>query len=279
MNKQNSQTGSAHLAIIIILILALAGALGFMVWQNFLQPKSDIGHEDTQVKLVTDDKYQKITKSELETIVTQRLGLLNGKTDVSKITNQEKLQLAASLYMKGLKNFNGTLIIKSAEIEDSLSMTGISTTDLVHESIKCAVVASPAHNQFEYNSDTKSYSYSDLGHGGPSGVPAAIYSKDTAFEEKNGQYSISYKYVFNASKGFGSDTDSIYGKYSDAESGINAIHTFTANANQNNGMIDTSDQVNYIKENFDSFEDKLSTYTYVFEKTDNKIRLVDISVR
>jgi hypothetical protein len=40
MNKQKYQKGSIHLVIIIVLIVALLGILGFVYWQNFLQPKS-----------------------------------------------------------------------------------------------------------------------------------------------------------------------------------------------------------------------------------------------
>ena len=39
MNKKQSQSGSAHLIIIMILCVALIGALGFVYWQNFMQPK------------------------------------------------------------------------------------------------------------------------------------------------------------------------------------------------------------------------------------------------
>lgn len=37
MNKQKSQSGFAHLAIVIILAVALVGTLGFVYWQNFIQ--------------------------------------------------------------------------------------------------------------------------------------------------------------------------------------------------------------------------------------------------
>lgn len=36
VGKQKSQSGSAHLIIIIVLALALIGTLGFVVWQNFI---------------------------------------------------------------------------------------------------------------------------------------------------------------------------------------------------------------------------------------------------
>jgi ABC-type Na+ efflux pump permease subunit len=40
MQKQNSQTGSTHLITIIILVVVLVGALGFIFWQNFMMSKS-----------------------------------------------------------------------------------------------------------------------------------------------------------------------------------------------------------------------------------------------
>jgi len=40
VNKKQSQSGSAHLVVIIVLVVALLGALGFVFWQNFMQPKS-----------------------------------------------------------------------------------------------------------------------------------------------------------------------------------------------------------------------------------------------
>lgn len=42
MDKHKSQSGFAHLMIlVIILVLALIGALGFVYWQNFIQEKDD----------------------------------------------------------------------------------------------------------------------------------------------------------------------------------------------------------------------------------------------
>jgi hypothetical protein len=41
MNSRKTETGSAHIVIIIILVVALLGTLGFVFWQNFLKPKTD----------------------------------------------------------------------------------------------------------------------------------------------------------------------------------------------------------------------------------------------
>ena len=41
MKKLKNQTGSAHVVIIIILIAAVLGLLGFVFWQNFAKPKDN----------------------------------------------------------------------------------------------------------------------------------------------------------------------------------------------------------------------------------------------
>jgi hypothetical protein len=47
INKSLSQKGSAHVAIIIVLVAALIGALGFVFWSNFIQPKIDTPVNDS----------------------------------------------------------------------------------------------------------------------------------------------------------------------------------------------------------------------------------------
>ena len=55
MNKnKQKQSGFAHLAVVIILSVALLGTLGFVFWQNFMQPKvvvDDIKKDDSGTKI------------------------------------------------------------------------------------------------------------------------------------------------------------------------------------------------------------------------------------
>jgi len=48
MNR--SQAGSAHVAIIIVLIIALLGALGFVFWDNFLKKEEPVSQTDSKPK-------------------------------------------------------------------------------------------------------------------------------------------------------------------------------------------------------------------------------------
>lgn len=280
MKKQNIQSGSAHLVIVIILALALIGALGFVFWQNFMQPKVNKSQDSSLIKTATDSKYQQISQSELEPIVTGQLSLLNGKTSIDQITNQEKLQLAANLYAKDHPYANGVYsrTIAASDIEDILNKSSISTDKLIHESIECVTATNPVHNEYEYNTSTKTYSNANHGGHGIENQVYAVYSKTSNFKENNGQYSISYKYVFGVLREFGADNDSVFGTYSDAKNNTNPIHTFVADININNGVVDPSTEPKYIEQNYNSFENKLLTYIYTFEKIDSKIKLVSFSV-
>ena len=50
MKKTTKEAGFSHIMIItVILAVGLVGALGFVFWQNFLQPKSDKGVANTTI--------------------------------------------------------------------------------------------------------------------------------------------------------------------------------------------------------------------------------------
>lgn len=281
VKKQNTQSGSAHLVIIIILVLALIGALGFVFWQNFMQSKDNNKQENTSVKTITDSKYQKISQSELESIITSQLGLLNGKTSTDQVTNQDKLQLAVKLYAKEHPYVNGTYerTITANEIEDVLNKSSLNVKGLVHESIKCAIATSPIHNDYDYDSNSKTYSNANhLGHGA-GGQVFTVYSKSTDFKNSNGQYSISYGYIFSTSGDTGGGDIPVYGTYSDVKKQTNVLHIFKSPDDEMMSSVELAEQAKYFENNYNSFVDRLSKYTYTFEKIDGKISLVAFSVK
>lgn len=52
--KSRNQTGSAHIVIIIILVVALVGALGFVFWQNFMNKSAIVGNTNTSTSKAGD---------------------------------------------------------------------------------------------------------------------------------------------------------------------------------------------------------------------------------
>lgn len=45
MVKNSSQNGSTHVVVIIILVVALIGVLGYILWTNFLAPKDEVSQQ------------------------------------------------------------------------------------------------------------------------------------------------------------------------------------------------------------------------------------------
>ena len=74
MKSNKPQQGSAHLIVIIILVIALLGALGFVFWQNFIQQPNQIAKSNELTEIVAIDP-KLIELSEIATDVTTNSGL------------------------------------------------------------------------------------------------------------------------------------------------------------------------------------------------------------
>lgn len=51
MRKNISQTGSAHVVIAVVIVIALIGALGFIFWNNFINKNADVSQADNKPKV------------------------------------------------------------------------------------------------------------------------------------------------------------------------------------------------------------------------------------
>jgi len=63
INKTLSQKGSTHIVIIVILVIALLGTLGFVFWQNFINKSTPQINNDTSK---TDNKQQENTNKDTQ---------------------------------------------------------------------------------------------------------------------------------------------------------------------------------------------------------------------
>ncbi len=77
MKTRVSQTGSAHIVIVIILVVALLGALGFILWQNIINPKS--ATETVQTSTTTETEEV----SEEDAVVPDTIDLTLNKEAIS----------------------------------------------------------------------------------------------------------------------------------------------------------------------------------------------------
>lgn len=64
MNKQKTQSGSAHLIIIIVLAIVLIGVLGYVYWKNFLQIKS-VARQNASTSTIKNDTNNQINASDI----------------------------------------------------------------------------------------------------------------------------------------------------------------------------------------------------------------------
>lgn len=76
MNKRTSQSGFAHLVIVLVLALALVGALGFIFWQNFINKNSNSKTDDSSVVANKKDTNSTPTKKiEYKTFTTDKYNI------------------------------------------------------------------------------------------------------------------------------------------------------------------------------------------------------------
>ena len=65
MKRRN--VGSAHVIIVIVLVVALLGALGFIFYQNFIAKKTDTG-TGSPSKTDTNSRDEKVAKVNTKTL-------------------------------------------------------------------------------------------------------------------------------------------------------------------------------------------------------------------
>lgn len=227
---------------------------------------------------------QTITQEELMNTVfdefdyegNSQLHVLYGKTNLSQITNQQKLSLAFQ-FLKDNFNKNDEDVKSSftkEELDDAFSKTIISKLGLTHEDIIAVKsVTDDGNLGFGYTYNDGVYDNQISTNSGIAHI-SALGKKILSFSENDGKYTLSVKYLWSELGETLFDNHKFYGKYNDSLNGQNElgdlpVEVFTG---------DQEDVDKWFEENFDSFKDELETYNYVFVKENNKISLVDFYV-
>jgi hypothetical protein len=87
INKTLSQKGSTHVVIIVILVVALLGVLGFVFWQNFMQANTHNGN-DNDATVDTQEDNNAIAPEESPVIVNNDSYSLTIPDGFSELTEQ-----------------------------------------------------------------------------------------------------------------------------------------------------------------------------------------------
>lgn len=219
------------------------------------------------------NNYEVITQDELVGLIDEQLYIFYGKKSLNDISNQSKLSL--SLHLMGNDNL-GELrdSFTSKELEEFFNSSIISNLGIKHENIipsKSILIDGNMGYGYTYSNDV--YSDPVRTNSGYSSVHM-IYNKVVSFNENEGQYTFSIKYLWGGFGEYLMDDESVYGKYVDSINGQNSIGVVPEDI-----LMGSYEQLqNWGKDNFSNFEDKLEKYNFVFVKKNGKINLIDFYV-
>lgn len=215
---------------------------------------------------------KEISEKEIEILLTEELYVLWNKENIEEVTDNERLTLAIRKYAKNNNlDYYNLESINANDVEDAFKTTSIGHLKLNHQSVKGGFkITTCEHDDWEYDDSKEIYTNTIVGHG----ICAVkeIYHKLISLEEKNGKYIAVYKSIFNYSC---EDGDlSLYGSYEDAVNSKNKLAEISS--------LEYSTEEGYKKvlaTKYEEIQDRLTTYTYTFEKNNGKIALTDFSRR
>ncbi|MDO5569481.1 MAG: hypothetical protein Q4G04_05175 [bacterium] len=289
MEEKNTSNKGLYIIIIILLIIVIA-MVGYIGYKSLgLDSNTQTTNNDNQATATEEVDYTTIfnAQEELDKIVglSKQKGGIPGKSfgylraltkinNYSEITNELKLRIAFTYYDNNvLKESDWPQTITKQEIENAFNMTALSNMGFEHGDIMCAW----PHVLYSYDATTGIYTYDHAGHGAE-GTTAPLESKMVSFKEKDNKYIISYKAIWGyaTSPCYYWGDGKIWSKYKDGE----LLTTIDDCGSEQNFDLEYDNQIEkYFFNNYETIKDKLSTYTYTFEKTDNGYKLIDYIVK
>ncbi|MBO5182995.1 MAG: hypothetical protein J6B64_01215 [Bacilli bacterium] len=209
---------------------------------------------------------QEIKQEELETIISNELDILYGKTSMNDITNQDKLSIGLKILKKSSTN-DGTFT--KDELESAFNKTCLSKLGIIHENII------PISNDNEDGNPLIGYTFTDGIYNNEILLNStfiqtiAVGKKSIKFNNDNGKYTISIKYLFGEPSDDIMNVHKVYGKNKE-EIGEIPIELLIGGKKENIQI--------WFEQNYEAFKDKLETYNYVFTKENDKISLIDFYI-
>lgn len=206
-------------------------------------------------------------RQQIEQIVEEQLFPLWNKNSLNEITNQEKLYLALSAYatQKGKSVYEITSLTKD-ELEQAYQNITISKLPITHESILSRyLLTQDKDTLMHYDEEKQMYTNANpSGHGACVTYPT--HHESYNYNIVNGQYSISYKYIY-VHTCEGDIFPAWYGSFEDAKTQQNAILP----AGEGNEIVWHDSR---LIDNYESIRNQLEDYHYIFEKVNNQFKLI-----
>ena len=237
--------------LIIVLVVLLIGAISIYAIKKGYIFGDNNGNEQTT---------NETKKADIEELEQKYLSVLYGYTDLSGVNNQAVMKAVIIN-----SSFYPNETFTKEELDEAWKSSIFSKIPLKHEDFWFYGYNSDTKPTYSYSEETGKYTSNPVGHGACLVSPA--YRKMIDYNETDGKYTAKYKYVWYYGCE-GSQPTTLYGSYNDAKEKKNAIYEIDMD-NYENGIIPEGTINQIIEDNWESFKDKLDTYTYTFITENN----------
>lgn len=262
---------------VIIAILVMLIAFNYNGIINFKQVDNNDNNrnsltENKETNNATSPNKKNITQQTFEDLIKNELYILDDKKSINEITNEDKLTLAFNLLESKYIVSDGAVSTKvdwflKERLDEIFSESCISNLGITHKSFDVYEYTQSEAGNY-YNKNNLIMSKRNLMY------MRTMATKTIDFKNENNKYTLSMV------KLLGSDTDSwdrgycAYGKSEDLKNETNCI----VKASTESSIITKKEAQDYLNSHYEEIKDKLNIYHYVFEKTGDKLNLVDYSI-
>lgn len=222
-----------------------------------------------------------VETKELEDIIINELSLFKTKSSLNEVTNQLKIAVALNKLKTTTsqpKNENNQLIsFTKDELETAFQNTSLSNLEFKQENIRGVTsIQDAGYPEYSYSYDNGIYTYTTKANSTYKDFPEIGHKVISATKE-NQSYVISIKYMWGNLTDCGAlCATKVYGKV------YNTYDQYIAHENNTIGTLEninsTTDLTNYFNRNYENQKDNLTTYTYVFNKTNDQFKLVNFYI-
>lgn len=262
-NKNGGLIALLSVIIVILLTLVVLLATGTINFKREPSKNNQQSNENTQQNS-DESSTSKYTENDFKKVIDDELYILFGFKSLNEVTNGRKLTL---VFNKLDPNYSAGSFSKQ-QVEEAFNATSIRSLGIQHETFDIYT-----YENDTYTGDSGKMSKRNLF------IPSMLASKIINYRKNDDKYVLEVKYIFTNNGDSGDRGQYGYGSWnhlSDESKHIVEIYTYESDFNIKTLIPDLQ---KYLDENYDSIKDKLDTYVYTFEVVNDKINLVDFSIR
>ncbi len=257
MEQEKNNKGVIALLVVIIVILL---ALVILLATGTISFKNNFSNNDQQSEGSNQQNSGEInsikyTENDIKKIVDDELYILFDFKSLNELTNKRKLTL---VFNKLDPDYNTIDSVSREKVEETFNSTSLSSLGINHETFDVFTYDNGTYTKNKEQMSKRNLFYANK-----------LPSKVKSFESNGNQYVISINYLFP-------DDRMAWQYYYGSRNNFTESNRVVKATDDNNQYIDAQ---KYLDDNYDNIKDKLDTYVYTFEVVNNKINLVDFSIK